>query len=305
MTKYNIEGGIDFYSELFKSLDNEIDDDDTNMCLISNTPLVDKFVTMSCGHKFNYIPLYNDLINHKNKFNGMESSHGKLSVNQIRCPYCRKKQNCLLPYYEELGLKQVHGVNFIDQNYKPQKTHNNVYNSCQYKFPNQNYDPNKPESESNTKYLPNHCHFYASKIQIYNENNPNEPITFGDDNYYCYSHKKVMIKQYKALEKVKAKEASKAAKLKAKEDAKLAKEIEKQKCKEEKQKAKEDSKLSKKKLHENIVIGPSNVLIENNNGCISILKSGPNKGKSCGCSIKFENMCSRHFKLTHNIIINN
>ena len=72
MKKYVVEGGIDFFAELYKSLDDEENnhktDEDNNICLITNKPLTDKFVEMNCGHKFNYLPLYNDLLNHKNKF---------------------------------------------------------------------------------------------------------------------------------------------------------------------------------------------------------------------------------------------
>lgn len=307
MEKYNIEGNVDFYAELYKSLDVEELEEDNNVCLITNEPLTDKYVVMECGHKFNYIPIYKDIINHKQKFNGLEGVNSKLNINQIRCPYCRKKQDKLLPYYEELGLAKVHGINFYDHTIKHAINHYSKGEKCAYKYPNENFDPSKPESESNSKYL-NCCHYYATQIQIYNFENPSQPINFGDENHYCYSHKKLMIKFYKAQEKQKAKDNAKAAKQKAKEDAKAAKELEKQKLKEEKQKAKEAAKAVKKIVaNENIVIGPSNVSIETQpiEGCIAILKSGPNKGKTCGCQIKSENMCHRHFKLANNIINNN
>ena len=62
MKKYNIEGGINFFEELYKSLDdvetiNKTEEDD-NLCLITYKPLQDKFVKLNCGHKFNYVPLY-------------------------------------------------------------------------------------------------------------------------------------------------------------------------------------------------------------------------------------------------------
>ena len=85
MKKYNIEGGIDFFAELYKSLDieenEEKTEEDKNKCLITNHLLIDKFVSLNCGHKFNYIPLYNDIVNHKKKFNHMESNSGKLNTN--------------------------------------------------------------------------------------------------------------------------------------------------------------------------------------------------------------------------------
>ena len=86
---------------------------------------------------------------------------------------------------------------------------------------------------------------------------------------------------------------------------KLKQKLEKQKAKEEKQKVKEVAKALKKKPVENVVIGVSNILLETIEGCIAVLKSGPNKGKHCGCKITGDNLCGRHFKLAHNIIINN
>jgi len=319
MNKYKIEGGIDFFAELYKSLDIEENeqktDEDNNKCLITNQNLTTYYVTMSCGHKFNYIPLYKDLINHKQKFNNMEGEKSRLSSTQIRCPYCRKKQNELLPYYEELELKKIHGVNFYDPTAK------NIYSSyngtkCSYQIPNPIFDETKPESETNKKFYA--CNYsYATQINLYNPSNPSQPLNYGDEECYCYAHKKIMIKQYKAQEKLKAKDEAKLAKLakqKAKDEAKAAKDLEKQKLKEEKQKAKEEAKAAKKKKVENVVLGPSSITIEPTVasleplpelGCVQILKTGPNKGKQCGCSIKSENLCLRHFKIVNNIIINN
>jgi hypothetical protein len=328
MAKYKIEGAINFYEELYKSLD--IDDEeqkteeDNNKCLITNQPLIDKYITMMCGHKFNYIPLFNDLVNHKKKFNIMEGSN-KLQNNQIRCPYCRKKQSELIPYYEELGLQKINGVNYFDPNIKTNYIQN--YNSnqeiCKFKQPNPNFDETKPETDTNKKYL--YCfNYYTSKISIYNNENPHQPINYNDDNCYCYYHKKIMIKKYKTEEKNKAKEDIKAAKLKAKEEikaeklkakeeAKLYKELVKQQIKEQKNKGKEAAIIIKKKPVENVVIGISQINLEDEiiqndkifEGCLQILKTGPNKGKHCGCKVSKENLCLRHFKIVNNIIINN
>jgi hypothetical protein len=197
MVKYNIEGGIDFYAELYKSLDEENDDNDNNVCLITNQPLTDKHIIMNCGHKFNYVPIYKDLVNHKLKFNSMERSNDKLTKNQIRCPYCRNKQYNLLPYYEELGLEKVNGVNVYDTTVK-ESNNNEPHKKCMFKYINNNYDPSKPESDTNNKYLTNtKCWHYGSKIQIYDYLNPSQFITYGDTNYYCYIHKPIIIKKYK------------------------------------------------------------------------------------------------------------
>lgn len=301
MNKYNIEGGIDFFSELYKSLDveesEEKTEEDNNKCLITNQLLIDKYVTMNCGHKFNYIPLYYDLVNHKKKFNQMEGLHSKLNLNEIRCPYCRKKQQGLLDYYEDLGLEKVNGVNFYDPSSK-QLTQQTYYTShkCQFKWPNSCYNPNKPESQTNSKYLNyQSCgHYHGTQISIYNPENPSQPITYGDTSYYCYTHKKEMIKKYKLQQK----ENEKLEKKKAKE-------LEKQMNLLDKQKAKEALKaLKKKPISENIVLGPLN--LENQIGCVQILKTGKNKGNQCGCKIVFENMCKRHYLLNHkDLNINN
>lgn len=297
MNKYNIEGGIDFFSELYKSLDiNEDNNEDDNKCLITNEILTDKYITLDCNHKFNYIPLYNDLVNHKLKYNSLEGLSGKLNLNEIRCPYCRQKQKNILPYYEELGLKKVNGVNFFDMSIKYNK-----YNNCKcvFKIPNSNFDINSPESETNQKLL--NCHSYCtSKIMIYNSLNPSQLITYGDDNYYCYSHKKHMIKQYKLKEKEKEKEMKKQEK-----------ELQKAQLKAEKVKAKEEANAAKQAAKkgsktENVVLGPSIIQNQTTNiaGCVQILKTGPKKGNKCGCKIVSDNMCKRHYSLVNKELIN-
>ena len=177
-----------------------------------------------------------------------------------------------MPYYEELGLKKVNGVNFYDPYSKI-----SMYNKCEYKYPNDNYDPTKPDSEINTPYLNNlKCHFSGFQIAVYNSQKPLEPINYGDTKHYCYNHKKMMIKYYKYKEKEKEKL-----------EKKQAKELEKQKKILEKQQAKEASNALKNiSMSENVVL--------NKLGCVQILKTGLNKGKPCGCKIFSDNMCKRH-----------
>lgn len=325
--KYNIEGGINFFEELYKSLDNEEEDKpDCNICLITNKPLTEKFVELECKHKFNYIPLYNDLVNHKKKFNYLEGNGGKLKLEEIRCPYCRHKQKGVLPYYEELGLQKVNGVNYYDPNEKV-VTNPYVYHGCkcEYLIPNPNYDAEKPESNTNKKNI--EClHNFGSKISVYNKLDPHKPITYGDTKNYCYMHKKIMIKAYKEQAKLKekeekiqakkkAKEEKEAAKLKEKEDKKQAKIQLKMEKKQTQNELKNIKNVLKKQINEakNVVLGPSTVKNsteeENINnllpGCVQILKTGAKKGSQCCCKIVAENMCGRHFKLKNGIINNN
>jgi len=153
------------------------------------------------------------------------------------------------------------------------------------------------------------CGFFGSKIQIYNPEFPLEPINYGDTKCYCSLHKKIIIKQYKTIQKYKEKELKKQAamieKEKVKEQAKKKAMEAKLLAKEEKLKAKETAKMSKKQkileakmLNQNIVLGPSTVSVDHSTpfGCVAILKSGPNKGKQCGCKMKSENMCAKHMK---------
>jgi hypothetical protein len=117
MSNYIIEGNFDFYKELYESLDdsdnnNNIDESSAQVCLITNTPLTKHFVELECKHRFNYVPLFKDLVNHKTKFSSLDTH--RLKVNEIRCPYCRNKQGNVLPYIEEIGLPKEHGVNWIN-----------------------------------------------------------------------------------------------------------------------------------------------------------------------------------------------
>ena len=204
--KYKIEDDLDFFSELYKLLDIDEDKDkidESKICLITQQPLIDKHVELNCGHKFNYLPLYYDLVNFKKKFNLMEGINMRLNNVEIRCPYCRKKQTGLLPYYEELGLEKINGVNFYDG------------------------------------------------INI------NDP----------------RIQRYRLDEKEKIKK-------KSKEEKKL--------------------KETGEKIIENLVLKTITIQKENLkeiNGCIQILKTGPNKGNKCGCKNYLENLCKRHYSI--------
>jgi hypothetical protein len=337
MPKYKIEGNIDFFSELYKSLDiddEEKNDIENNLCLITNEPLNDKFVKMECGHTFNYIPLYLDIKNHKQKFNGMEGSSTHLKQNEIRCPYCRKKQVGVLPYHEDLNLIKIHGVNDINPTFQEKKIFNSYnYQPCKFLTPNPNYDASGNSNEEYNSSNKGNCKFFIcfnSGTQINYCNGNIEGENYGDNNHYCWNHKKIVVKKYKKEILDKAKEEAKIVKQKKKEETKKLKEEEKQKEKEEKQKEKEEKQKekeekqkekedankakeekkqengekSKKKIvsSENIVLGPNNITIDEPMlGCITILKSGSNKGNKCNCKIYNENMCKRHFN--SNLII--
>jgi hypothetical protein len=293
--KYVFENNINFFDELYKSLDIEesIDNDD-NICLITKQKLCDRFVKMDCGHKFNYLPLYNDILNHKKKFNNMESRNGSLHSNEIRCPYCRNKQTGVLPYYEDLSLLKVNGVNYYDPNID--NTPN--YTKCEFLTPKVVFDNDEVEESTNSvqnKFTK--CYLYGTKI--IGEN-------YGDNKNYCYYHKKIIIKSKKKELLEKKKEDNK----KMKEEIKQKLKEEKLKIKEEKQKIKQlqkqIKKIQKSEESENVILG--NIVIgssvDNNTinhvYCVQILKTGENKGKPCCKKVFDEHLCKRHYQLINN-----
>jgi hypothetical protein len=277
MTKYLIEGNINFYEELYKSLD--IEDKEENIkeyCLISNQPLVDNYITMSCGHKFNYQPLFYDILNHKKKFNSMERHYLKSS--DIRCPYCRNVQKKLLPYVE--GYPKVHGVNFYDEN-TVKNPHTCKINSMKL---------------VNDGYIVGECCFVSSNKDdagnyLSCKNNMVKMLT--NNKFYCPLHKYSMVKQIMQENK-----------LKLKEEKKKAKEEEKMKKLEEKMKLKAEKKIQK--IKPLVVDLTANVVISNENvGCSQILKSGVKKGTPCNCKVFQEGVCKRHYGLLNknNVVV--
>lgn len=138
---YIIQGNIDFYKELLEDSDSEdekmitptdskndtINTNDKNdttynqdnpsegteYCLLSNEPLNNTIIELPCKHKFNYLYLYNEIVQQKLKTNDYEVT--KLCHYQIKCPYCRNICNRLLPpSSEKFGLKGVTLNRFVN-----------------------------------------------------------------------------------------------------------------------------------------------------------------------------------------------
>ena len=143
MKNYIIEGDVDFMKELnlvksnlVNSIPNQVNSAESkNVCLITNEPLTNYCVTLACAHRFNYLPLYFDILTHKKKSNTLEST--MLSDIQIRCPYCRNIQSELLPYYNIPDVKKVHGVNWFNENFENKKQ-GEMIGVCEYKDQCQN-----------------------------------------------------------------------------------------------------------------------------------------------------------------------
>ncbi len=118
---YSVEGNIDFYAELLNSVCEStvsskvnLESDNNDLCLITQQPLEEHFVTLDCNHKFNYLPLFNEVKRQKSASiisNSFETT--KLKLNEIKCPYCRHIQPKLLPYIKIPGKLTLYvGVTF-------------------------------------------------------------------------------------------------------------------------------------------------------------------------------------------------
>ena len=310
MLKYNIEGNINFYESLYKSLDDDSDDEDT-LCQITGSPLDSKAITLECNHHFNYEALYKEICNQRFVFKTYE--YIKLSNKEqkiladsnkdyfIKCPYCRNIQFTILPYYEELGLDKKYGINSLDPSlpekivytyrYKP-KPHmlcaENKMFTCYgvlFKQGKCCYKLNEPLN--NNKECKN---LYCAVI-------PNTELS------YCNTHYRSGLVKHKQS----VKQALKNEKEKLKNDKQKL--LDKQNAERVANGLKPLKYLSKKNTvqsliqisqyvsdeeNENVI---SNVIsnMEENPGCKSVLKSGPNKGKQCGCLKLFKDgMCKRH-----------
>jgi hypothetical protein len=142
-----------FYSELLKILNtNATASEDKNtivsvsntandVCLITQEKLHPNHVTLNCNHKFNYVPIYNEIVNQKNKQNNVYEIT-KLSYYQIKCPYCRSITNKLIPYIPYPSVRVIKNVNsYITTNYNKNPEYflhvakcshgNNTDNHCQ------------------------------------------------------------------------------------------------------------------------------------------------------------------------------
>jgi hypothetical protein len=88
--------------------ENNENNENNEKCLISNELLNANYITLECNHKFNYIQLFNEVLEQKTK--KMLDNH-KLKLNEIKCPYCRSITKNILPYFKYYNTKLIKGVN--------------------------------------------------------------------------------------------------------------------------------------------------------------------------------------------------
>lgn len=158
---YKLENDVDFFKELKQIKADKMkasslievaarsaETTQEPRCLITNEPLQKDHITLKCGHKFNYVPIFNEVLFQKcsllpknissklittyTKYTGgngntqainhpvasllYNSSYNletnKLQYDEIKCPYCRSITNNILPYYPYPDVSKVKYVNF-------------------------------------------------------------------------------------------------------------------------------------------------------------------------------------------------
>jgi hypothetical protein len=92
-----------------KILDDNDENDDEDICLITYDTLQDNHIKLDCGHKFNYVPLYNEIVYQKTK---KLLDNVYLKQNEMKCPYCRNVMKRILPFYKYYSVKDIAGVTF-------------------------------------------------------------------------------------------------------------------------------------------------------------------------------------------------
>ena len=122
-----IKDTTDFFNAINCDTDDEDRALDQKTCLISGSPLTYNFITLPCNHTFNYDILF-DEITHQKKNNSCDRY--MLKFNELKCPYCRKIHNKLLPYLPfDRFKKRYHGVNHPQNNTTSLNTCNYIYKS--------------------------------------------------------------------------------------------------------------------------------------------------------------------------------
>lgn len=300
MSKYTIEGNIDFQTELYKLLDEDSDDEDT-LCQITGLQLTDKYITLECNHKFNYTALYKEICKQKFVFKtynpNLLTKKDQLKIRNskidyfIKCPYCRNIQFTLLPYYEELGLEEIYGINSINEELVDEdQTDEDNQPITQHKFDHtfKMYGVNFKFGDCCEKIN----NFGDLCKSYYSTTIPDTQLS-----YCSYHYRQGLIKHKQSERKILYKKKmiiKKEKEDKLNEKKKLLEEINVERALKGLPQLKRlpiKNKIEQNKIN---VIQPyvpeEDVIV-----CKAILKTGPNKGNVCGCKKIIDNgLCMRH-----------
>ena len=97
------------FNEQLLELISSVPQEEESICLIDGLPLSNNYIELKCSHKFNYLSLLNEL-KIQRQHNNLEIQ--KIGSYQIKCPYCRKIHNGILPYYQHLLEDKIKGINW-------------------------------------------------------------------------------------------------------------------------------------------------------------------------------------------------
>ena len=100
---------FDFYSVLEKELSSKTNYSE-DVCGLTKEPLENNYITLECGHKFNYDAFYNHL-SYSRGSDGIKSSY-MLKKRSMECPYCRKRMECILPFLPEKPYTENRKINY-------------------------------------------------------------------------------------------------------------------------------------------------------------------------------------------------
>jgi hypothetical protein len=311
MTKYILEGNINFQEELGKLLDEESDNED-ECCQITGASLKDKYVTLECNHHFNYEALYKEIYRQKYEFNtydlnSLSKTDKEKFINSnldyfIRCPYCRNLQFTVLPYYKELEFPQLYGINSLDKTLPrtillkyPQINVKQYTNSYKYHYGHPKYE----FTSFGVKFK------YGQCCQVINEAGVKCSTTYVSEIpstslLYCRGHYRSALKMFQKKKQMEVKAKEKEDKIN--EKIKLLEEMNAERAALGRPPLKH-LPIKKVKAVKNIVkqgqsiqdYNPEDELDIKQIGCKEILKTGLNKGNPCGCKKILDNgLCKRH-----------
>lgn len=137
---YNYDDDIDFYKEI--NDEHDIDNNDSvflmdlssnDLCLLSKTKLQPNYIKLSCGHKFNYVALINEMYHYKHANQNYYNNIKQNNLYNTLCPYCRKYTLGVLPYIPSLYKNKIKYVNTpVNMRFINHKCNYNNYinNSC-------------------------------------------------------------------------------------------------------------------------------------------------------------------------------
>ena len=147
---------IDIILNNYKKFLNTDEEIKNNICLISHENINDEFniIKLPCGHTFDYSNLYKEFYNQKNFFYKIENKKNT----GIKCPYCRKPFNKILPYYEIENINQVNGINH------PNKDILDLY-SCEWIYKSGKNKGNKCIKCANKYKIGNYCTTHFNQIK--------------------------------------------------------------------------------------------------------------------------------------------